>query len=133
MPFGKCLAQYDTNGWVSTVAFNNDGMRLAFASHDSVLSVAEASSPEKGQKPKEPVRFYGKTLPFKSVEWSGANTIIAAGHDMCVFAFNYNASTSIECIGKHLGKSVSEGTSVSSAKDKFARLDLTNNMKAKVS
>jgi len=128
MPFGKCLVQYNTQGWVTAIGFNNDGMRLAFASHDSVLSIAEASAPEKGHNPTEPIKCYGKNLPFKTLEWSDNNTVIAAGHDSCIFAFKYEISDSITCLGKHLGKTASNDN-VSSARTKFISMDLTNTVK----
>lgn len=46
MPFGQLMSEFGgsgTGGWVHGVSFSASGSRLAWVSHDSTVSVADAS------------------------------------------------------------------------------------------
>lgn len=46
MPFGQLMAEFGgtgSGGWVHSVSFSASGNRLAWVSHDSTVSVADAS------------------------------------------------------------------------------------------
>merc|ERR1711935_649115 len=77
MPFGKVMAEFkqEAGGWEHSVAFNADGDKLAWVSHNAQFTVAEG--------PDNVFKVPTKMLPMVEVEWSGADACIAAGHD-CV-------------------------------------------------
>ncbi|KAJ4380263.1 ARP2/3 actin-organizing complex subunit Sop2 [Didymella sp. IMI 355093] len=62
LPFNTVCGEFlnNTAGWVHSVAFSPSGNALAFASHDSTLTVV---------------------LPFMSLVWSSEDEIIAAGYN----------------------------------------------------
>uniref|UniRef100_A0A8C6RJW6 Actin-related protein 2/3 complex subunit n=1 Tax=Nannospalax galili TaxID=1026970 RepID=A0A8C6RJW6_NANGA len=73
MPFGQLMPEFGGSGtgsWVHGVSFSASGSPLAWVSHDSTMSVADASNS---------VQF----LPLLSV-------VVAAGHDCCPVLFNYD-------------------------------------------
>jgi actin related protein 2/3 complex, subunit 1A/1B len=69
----------NTAGWVHSVAFSPSGNALAFASHDSTLTVVYPSAPE--EPPRAVVSISTQVLPFLSLVWSAEDEIIAAGHN----------------------------------------------------
>ncbi|KAK9237735.1 WD40-repeat-containing domain protein [Lipomyces kononenkoae] len=66
-------------GWVHDAAFSPSGNALAFATHDSSISIVYPSGPE--QPPAAIVNVSTTLLPFKSLLWLSENEIVAAGHD----------------------------------------------------
>jgi len=84
LPFGECLAEYDSNGWVHDVAWSPSGSRLAFVGHDSSVTFIDAPSNQQ--------RLTLSTLPFRSLVFLSENTIIAAGHDCNPAVFNAQGS-----------------------------------------
>lgn len=80
LPFGECLAEYDSNGWVHDVAWSPSGNRLVFVGHDSSVSFIDAPSNQQ--------RLILSTLPFRSVLFLSENTVVAAGHDCNPAIFN---------------------------------------------
>jgi len=75
--FGEMFCEYSAGGWVHDIGFSPDGEYIAFVSHDSTLSVSSA--------PQAPlpldVSLKTASLPFTSLLWITAKSIIAAGHD----------------------------------------------------
>jgi actin related protein 2/3 complex subunit 1A/1B len=80
LPFGECLAEYDSSGWVHEVAWSPSGNRLAFVGHDSSVTFVDAPSNQQ--------RLTLSTLPFRSLTFLSENTIAAAGHDCNPAIFN---------------------------------------------
>lgn len=80
LPFNTVCGEYlnDSAGWVHGVAFSPSGNALAFASHDSSITVVYPSAPD--QPPKAMLNISTRLLPFTSLIWSGEDEIIAAGH-----------------------------------------------------
>jgi actin related protein 2/3 complex subunit 1A/1B len=64
---------------VHSVAFSPSGNALAFASHDSTLTVVYPSAPD--QPPSAVVSISTQVLPFMSLVWSAEDEIIAAGYN----------------------------------------------------
>ncbi|KAF2474579.1 structural constituent of cytoskeleton [Lindgomyces ingoldianus] len=81
LPFNTVCGEFlnNTAGWVHSVAFSPSGNALAFAAHDSSLTVVYPSAPE--QPPRAVISISTQLLPFKSLVWSSESEIIAAGFD----------------------------------------------------
>lgn len=87
LPFNTVCGEYLNNsaGWVHSVSFSPSGDSLAFAAHDSSITVVYPSGPD--QPPKAVVTVATQLLPFKSLIWSSEDEIIAAGYDCEAFRF----------------------------------------------
>ncbi|KAF2744152.1 WD domain-containing protein [Sporormia fimetaria CBS 119925] len=81
LPFNTVCGEFlnNTAGWVHSVAFSPSGNALAFAAHDSSLTVVYPSAPE--QPPRAVISITTQLLPFMSLVWSSEDEIIAAGYD----------------------------------------------------
>lgn len=81
LPFNTVCGEFlnNTAGWVHSVAFSPSGNALAFAAHDSTLTVVYPSAPE--QPPKAVVSISTQVLPFMSLVWSSESEILAAGYN----------------------------------------------------
>lgn len=81
LPFNTVCGDYPSpsGGWVHAVAFSPSGNALAFASHDSSVTVVYPSGPE--QAPQAYFVVRGASLPFVSLLFVNENTLVAAGHD----------------------------------------------------
>ena len=80
LPFNTVCGEFlnNTAGWVHSVAFSPSGNALAFAGHDSSVTVVYPSAPE--QPPRAVLSISTQLLPFMSLLWTSENEIIAAGH-----------------------------------------------------
>ena len=80
LPFNTVCGEYlnNTAGWVHGVAFSPSGNALAFAAHDSSLTVVYPSAPD--QPPRAVISVTTQLLPFMSLVWSSESEIIAAGY-----------------------------------------------------
>lgn len=87
LPFNTVCGEYLNNsaGWVHSVSFSPSGDALAFAAHDSSITVVYPSAPE--QPPKAVITISTQLLPFKSLIWKAEDEIIAAGYDCEAFRF----------------------------------------------
>lgn len=87
LPFNTVCGEYLNNsaGWVHSVSFSPSGDSLAFAAHDSSITVVYPSGPE--QPPRAVVTVSTQQLPFKSLIWTSEDEIIAAGYDCEAFRF----------------------------------------------
>jgi actin related protein 2/3 complex subunit 1A/1B len=87
LPFGTQLAEFQANGWIHCVKWSPSGNRLAFASHDSVLTIVECPTP---QHQVIPVKY--RTLPICDLIFLNEDTIVAVGHDCNPMLFQNNGS-----------------------------------------
>lgn len=87
LPFNTVCGEFLNNsaGWIHSVAFSPSGNALAFAAHDSSITVVYPSAPE--QPPQAIVSVSTQLLPFMSMVWNGEDEIIAAGYDCEAFRF----------------------------------------------
>ncbi|OAP62175.1 hypothetical protein AYL99_04378 [Fonsecaea erecta] len=87
LPFNTVCGEYlnDAAGWVHAVSFSPSGDALAFAAHDSSITVVYPSGPD--QPPKAMLSISTQTLPFTSLIWNGEAEILAAGYDCECFRF----------------------------------------------
>jgi len=81
LPFNTVCGEYlnESAGWVHAVSFSPSGDALAFAGHDSSITVVYPSAPE--QPPKAMINISTQLLPFTSLIWNGESEILAAGYD----------------------------------------------------
>jgi len=81
LPFNTVCGEFlnNTAGWIHSVAFSPSGNALAFAAHDSSLTVVYPSGPD--QPPRAVVSISTQLLPFMSLVWSTESEIIAAGYN----------------------------------------------------
>ena len=80
LPFNTVCGEYLNNsaGWVHGCAFSPSGNALAFAAHDSTITVVYPNGPD--QAPLAVVSVSTQLLPFMSLIWNGESEIIAAGY-----------------------------------------------------
>ncbi|RKP11218.1 WD40-repeat-containing domain protein [Piptocephalis cylindrospora] len=78
LPFNTLCGEFipPAGGWVHAVAFSPSGDALAFAGHDSSLTVIYPGSGSKSV-----VKSTG--LPYVSISWLSEEHIVAVGHDCC--------------------------------------------------
>ncbi|KAF8911036.1 actin-related protein ARPC3 [Gymnopilus junonius] len=83
LPFNTVCGEYSSpaGGWVHTVGFSPSGDVLAFASHDSSISIVYPNGPVIHN-----IRM--PSLPIVSLSWTSEDTIVAAGHDCRPFVFS---------------------------------------------
>ncbi|KAJ7746941.1 actin-related protein ARPC3 [Mycena maculata] len=76
LPFNTICGEYASpaGGWVHAVAFSPSGDVLAFASHDSSISIVYPNGPTIYN-----IRI--SSLPFVTLTWTSEDSIVAAGHD----------------------------------------------------
>jgi len=76
LPFNTVCGEYSSpsGGWVHTVGFSPSGDVLAFASHDSTISVVYPGGPTV-------YTIRSNTLPYVTLMWTSEDAIVAAGHD----------------------------------------------------
>jgi actin related protein 2/3 complex subunit 1A/1B len=130
LPFGTVCGEYLNNsaGWIHSVAFSPSGDALAFAAHDSSITVVYPSGPD--QPPKAIVSISTQLLPFMSLIWNGEAEIIAAGYDCEAFRFQggpqgWQLSGTLESKGRPgLGDAREE-----SALNMFRQMDLKGKVK----
>jgi len=84
--FGTIYGEFTTpaGGWVHTVSFSPSGNVLAFAGHDSTISVVYPGSGPTIHT----VRM--STLPLVTLIWASEDSVVAAGHDCQPYVFSGN-------------------------------------------
>lgn len=76
LPFNTVCGEYasPTGGWVHAVGFSPSGDTLAFASHDSSITIVYPGGPTVYT-----IRL--QSLPHVTLTWTAEDTLVAAGHD----------------------------------------------------
>lgn len=121
--FGNLQAEFDSSnqggGWIHSVAFSEDGMKVAWVGHDASISVADAGNGLKMS------RLRTKLLPMLSVIWVSKDRLIGAGHDYIPVMFKHNTSDGkLEEIGKlEETEKKAVGGAISNARKMFQNLD----------
>lgn len=92
LPFNTVSGEFlnQTAGWVKSVAFSPSGDALAFASHDSTITVAYPAG--EGQPPHAILNISTQVLPFADLLWISESEIVCAGYDCEPFRFSGSAS-----------------------------------------
>ncbi|KZT26620.1 actin-like protein ARPC3 [Neolentinus lepideus HHB14362 ss-1] len=86
LPFNTVCGEYSSpsGGWVHAVGFSPSGDVLAFASHDSSISIVYPGGPA----------IYTiklNSLPYVTLAWTAEDSLVAAGHDCQPIAFSGSA------------------------------------------
>jgi len=83
LPFNTICGEYTSpaGGWVHAVGFSPSGDVLAFASHDSSISIVYPGGPTIFN-----IRI--SSLPFVSLTWTAEDSLVAAGHDCQPIVFS---------------------------------------------
>ena len=111
-PFGTLLCEIPNAGWVHDVKWSADGTQLAWVAHDSTLNVLPwvLNAPASDIAAPTTVKVPG--LPFRTLLWLSATTIVAAGYDCSPFVFGRkNGNGGVWTMGKALDQADSEGGS----------------------
>ncbi|KAG1891457.1 WD40-repeat-containing domain protein [Suillus subluteus] len=76
LPFNTICGEYSSpaGGWVHAVGFSPSGDVLAFASHDSSISIVYPGGPMVYN-----IRI--SSLPYVTLTWTSEDALVAAGHD----------------------------------------------------
>lgn len=125
LPFNTVCGEFLNNsaGWVHAVSFSPSGDALAFAAHDSSITVVYPSGPD--QPPKAVISVPTQLLPFMSLIWSSESEIIAAGYDCEAFKFNGNeGGWSLTGTMEAKGRPGMGGAREESALNMFKQMDL---------
>lgn len=118
----------DSAGWIHSVAFSPSGDAMAFAAHDSSVTVVYPGGPD--QPPKAMINISTQLLPFTSLIWDGESQIIAAGHDCEAYRLQgdesgWEVTGSVETKSRPgMGAAREE-----SARDMFRQMDLRGKAK----
>ncbi|KAK0496883.1 actin-related protein ARPC3 [Armillaria luteobubalina] len=93
LPFNTICGEYPSpaGGWVHSVAFSPSGDVLAFASHDSSITVVYPAGGIHNVKM--------TSLPVVTLTWTAEDCIVAAGHDCQPFVFSGSAETGWQGVG----------------------------------
>ena len=88
--FGELMHEFDFSAaWVNAVAWAPGMKRIAFAAHNSTVSIAELNP--NGVPTLQTLRLPG--LPFTAVTFLSDNTLVGVGYDCAPFAFSFNGSS----------------------------------------
>ncbi|KAK8180149.1 WD40-repeat-containing domain protein [Phyllosticta capitalensis] len=90
LPFNTVCGEFlnNTAGWVHGVAFSPSGNALAFAAHDSSVTVVYPSAPD--APPRAVLSVTTQLLPFNGLIWTSEQEIVAAGYDCEPYRFQGN-------------------------------------------
>ncbi|XP_029455156.1 actin-related protein 2/3 complex subunit 1A-like [Rhinatrema bivittatum] len=117
MPFGELLFEAsESGGWVHGVCFSPNGQYLAWVSHSSTVTIADAT------KDKSVTQLKTEFLPFLSVLFVNENQLVAAGHNCCPYLFSYTNANSIQLLGR-IGIQKQNARGNMSAMQHFRNLD----------
>ncbi|CUS07577.1 unnamed protein product [Tuber aestivum] len=126
IPFNTVCGEYinSSGGWVHSVAFSPSGNALAFAAHDSSVTVVYPSAPE--QPPHAVLSVTTQMLPFVTLCWTREDQLVAAGHDCHPVVFQgsmegWRLAYSVDDPRKSAGSGASQE---SSALNMFRQMDL---------
>jgi actin related protein 2/3 complex, subunit 1A/1B len=89
LPFGENLAEWGCEGWVHAIRWSPSGNQLAWVSHDSYVTVCDASQGH------ENAAFYYvrmKGLPFNDLVFTSETQIVAAGHSCNPTIFDFDGT-----------------------------------------
>lgn len=81
--FGDLMIEFPTKGWVESVVWSPSGKRLAFASHNSVLSVVDFSGEDVDQQ-----ILKLDILPLRDITFVSETRILGVGYNFEPYVFD---------------------------------------------
>ncbi|KAB2578533.1 hypothetical protein BFW01_g12447 [Lasiodiplodia theobromae] len=130
LPFNTVCGEFlnNTTGWVHGVSFSPSGSALAFAAHDSSVTVVYPSAPD--APPKAVLNISTQLLPFVSLQWTAEDTLIAAGYDCELYRFQGNEG-GWQLVGalETKAEAAGAGEQEESARNMFRQMDLKGKVK----
>lgn len=125
IPFNTVCGEFANNsgGWVHAVGFSPSGDALAYAAHDSSVTVVYPGGPD--QPPRAILSVVTGDLPFVSLVWTREDELVAGGHDCRPVVFRgseagWNVAYSVDDPKAKAGA----GEEETSALSMFKRLDI---------
>jgi actin related protein 2/3 complex subunit 1A/1B len=76
LPFGKHVKTYEARAWIHCVKWSTSGTQLAYASHDSTLTVVDVSTADHAV---QAVRY--NYLPLLDLLWINEHSLVGVGYD----------------------------------------------------
>lgn len=125
LPFNTVCGEFtnSSGGWVHSVAFSPSGNALAYAAHDSSVTVVYPSAPD--QPPQAVLTVATQMLPFTSLIWTREDQIVAAGHDCHPIVFEGGVDGWVQAYSVDDPNKAQRDTSQeSSALNMFRQMDL---------
>ncbi|KAJ3016067.1 hypothetical protein HKX48_004245 [Thoreauomyces humboldtii] len=115
-PFNTLCGEFgsENGGWIHSVAFSPSGDQVAWASHDSTVTVAHGPS-------ETPIAIPTGGLPIVSLIFASETTIVGVGHDCTPILF-VNRGNKWEAAGK-LDAGQKKAAASSSAFKMFQQMD----------
>ncbi|KAI6249685.1 Actin-related protein 2/3 complex subunit 1 [Erysiphe necator] len=130
LPFNTVCGEYlnNSSGWVHATSFSPSGNALAFAAHDSSITVVYPNGAD--QPPKAILSISTQLLPFMALIWNGENELIAAGYDCEAYRFQGNEAgwQLIDSLGSKVQHDASE-IREETALNMFRKMDLKGKAK----
>ncbi|KAI8927431.1 WD40-repeat-containing domain protein [Entophlyctis helioformis] len=114
LPFGTVCGDFAAGGWVHAVGFSPSGNSIAFAAHDSTITIANGPAVP-------PQLIVTPNLPFVSLFYASENTIVVAGHDCAPYVV-LNRGSHWELADK-IDAGRKKSVTGNSAFDKFRQMD----------
>ena len=120
--FGNLMAEFDSSelggGWIHSVAFSLDGMKVAWVGHDSSLNVVDAENDMKV------ARMRTNRLPMLSVIWVSGDKLVGAGHNYVPILFKHNtAAGGLEEVGQLETEKKAVAGAFNNARKMFQNMD----------
>jgi len=117
-PFGNCLAEYNSSGWVHAVDWSPSGSKLVYVAHDSRIHFVDIASGAEE-------RLSLDTLPFRAVIFTSEDTVVAAGFDCAPFQFqNAGGWKLAKCVDEAKGPAQAKQSGTGAARALFqAKVD----------
>jgi actin related protein 2/3 complex subunit 1A/1B len=107
LPFNTICGEYasPTGGWVHSVGFSPSGDVLAFASHDSSITIVYPTGPSVYS-----IRV--SSLPLVTLAWTTEDTVVAAGHDCQPLVFSGDEQSGWALVGSLDDATASKGSAM---------------------
>eukprot|EP00939_MAST-03C_sp_MAST-3C-sp1_P002265 g2265.t1 len=81
--FGDLICEFTAKGWIESVAWSPSGKQLAFASHDSALTIVDFTGDEVSQQTIKLAK-----LPLRDIVFASEDRIFAVGYDFLPYIFD---------------------------------------------
>jgi actin related protein 2/3 complex subunit 1A/1B len=91
LPFALDLGSYTAGGWVISVKWSPSGNQLAYASHNSSLTIINCPNSQEGNITQQIVKF--SYLPCRDILWLSETSIVGVGYECNPILFQKHGET----------------------------------------